>query len=59
MSSYFEEKWKCVVEVRWPGKKKWSQIEDPGDYSLRAALEKCEIDGYRVIWKDTQPAIPF
>lgn len=54
MSSLQEKTWKCLVEVKRPGEKKWLTIEDPGDYALRRALEKCEIDGYRVLWHEIQ-----
>lgn len=52
MSSSQEKTWKRLVEVKWPGEKKWSTVEDPGEYELRRALEKCEIDGYRVLWHE-------
>lgn len=54
MSSVQEKTWRCLVEVKWPGKKEWSEIEDPGEYALRRALEKCEIEGYRVLWIESQ-----
>lgn len=55
MNSSQEKMHICIVEVVWPGEKKWTKIEDPGDYALRQALEKCEIDGYRVMWREFQP----
>lgn len=54
MNSSNENKWVCLAEVIKPGEKKWLQIEDLGDYSLRRALEKCEIDGYRVMRHEIQ-----
>jgi hypothetical protein len=36
------------VFVRWRGQRKWSEVSDVDDYSLRRALEKCEIDSYKV-----------
>ncbi len=36
------------VFVRWRGQRKWSEVPDADDYSLRRALEKCEIDSYKV-----------
>lgn len=44
------------VFVKWPGQKKWSEIEDPGDYSLRIALRKCEIDAYRIEMRSMEEA---
>lgn len=48
MKEEIKEKPIFRVYVRWPGRKDWSEIEDPGDYSLRYALRKCEIDAYFV-----------
>lgn len=49
MSSTLENNYYPIVEVLFRGDKEWTVIEDPGEYSLRRALEKCQIDGYRVI----------
>ena len=39
------------VFVRWRGERKWSEVPDVDDYSLRIALVKCEIDAYKVEFK--------
>lgn len=44
------------VFVKWPGEKKWSEIDDPGDYSLRIALRKCEITSYRIEMRSLEEA---
>lgn len=48
MSKTFENYSIFRVFVRWRGQRKWSEIVDVDDYSLRRALEKCEIDAYKV-----------